>query len=860
MNTHYPRPINRGPPAQFLTKFQNMDESWQMTDELMADIERAADQQQSQNLNNNSIGAHPYLAGYGRGESASPPKDPNVERIRASERSSPKEIESVQQRRQREQQARESPKTRDRQPTSPAVAAFVQAHTPERRMSPAHLSPLGSPGEHTSGYGQYVTRDSPPVLRRTANTANNESRATVSSHTPPLHSIRTPDRSLPVQEEAEDDVGVSSKDGAGAREPWKNAEQAHIEHHRRSLSPAPSSDLNPEGDSQRYDGSHPHGGRDSRSGHREGDKSLLEKGDVGGDRRYQEREHEDEGYTPRSPTASLPETPQDLYFPPQLGRNSGTIRAKGRNGSTDQMGMRSLDPTVFEQPLSINNSQQPTPLSDHPPKYVEPRRPTQAQARPQENQPQYQHEQRYNNDSRASQNGYYPPQVYPDDFQYEDTASAYIQAYLQSARPDAPIPPTPRSQTAAPSPSPLVSGGYDGGGKELPPFSPVAPVGSPYPYPFSHVRRNQPLNGPNRPQFPSNQSNQDPNHPSVIQEQIARQWQVYAQNNHGNVSDSTFSPSSTPFQGAAGYNPWALWHMNRTFGRMHDTISMQSSPSHEPVPLPPPPPVVMKKKDHLGLRRHSSSRKPPPRVESTQPRETSPEPSSSGEETAGEEHFAIREEPQWVNGPSPVVAEDDSADWIDEDEDGDDDDLLELEYHPVFVSNVEKRRRRWEIGWDNLVQAFQTLDRQTDATMVLLAAPSHSTKLYSIKSRAIRRQPGLSQSTGLTEIRGGFKRIAAHRRTTRSHKSSLIDRFLVPSSSSGDGSDGSSESREEDLRRALETALGSLGALGGIYEQREARWIEEMRRISEDRERVELLLRQVLGENHPLSNLLPRGP
>jgi hypothetical protein len=68
---------------------------------------------------------------------------------------------------------------------------------------------------------------------------------------------------------------------------------------------------------------------------------------------------------------------------------------------------------------------------------------------------------------------------------------------------------------------------------------------------------------------------------------------------------------------------------------------------------------------------------------------------------------------------------------------------------------------------------------------------------------------------------------------------------MGPSNLSGDGSD---VSREEDLKRALGTALGSLGALKGIYEQREARWTEEMRRISDDRERVELLLRQVLGE------------
>jgi hypothetical protein len=50
-----------------------------------------------------------------------------------------------------------------------------------------------------------------------------------------------------------------------------------------------------------------------------------------------------------------------------------------------------------------------------------------------------------------------------------------------------------------------------------------------------------------------------------------------------------------------------------------------------------------------------------------------------------------------------------------------------------------------------------------------------------------------------------------------------------------------------ELKRALSAALGSLGALESIYEEREARWLEEMRRISEDRERIELLLRQALG-------------
>jgi len=134
--------------------------------------------------------------------------------------------------------------------------------------------------------------------------------------------------------------------------------------------------------------------------------------------------------------------------------------------------------------------------------------------------------------------------------------------------------------------------------------------------------------------------------------------------------------------------------------------------------------------------------------------------------------------------------------------------------------------------------------------MVLLAAPPHSTKLYSATSRSIRRQPPPFAHPILKDVRSGFARFAAHRRTTRSHKSSLVARLLSSAAEAdgGGGSDASSESREEDLKRALETALGSLSALGGIYEQREARWHEEMRRIAEDREKVGMLLTQVLGE------------
>ncbi|KAG1788526.1 uncharacterized protein HD556DRAFT_1447731 [Suillus plorans] len=81
---------------------------------------------------------------------------------------------------------------------------------------------------------------------------------------------------------------------------------------------------------------------------------------------------------------------------------------------------------------------------------------------------------------------------------------------------------------------------------------PAPPVGSPYPYPFSHVRRNNVYSTYSIHTAPS--SNYDPNHPSVIEEQLTLQMQMYALNNHAALSDSTFSPSSTPFPGA-GYNP-----------------------------------------------------------------------------------------------------------------------------------------------------------------------------------------------------------------------------------------------------------------------------------------------------------------
>ena len=722
---HYPRPINRAPP-QFLTKYQDIN--LQMND-ILAEIERTDynDIQQPQaSVPNTSASVYP---GYPRGQSNSPARDPAVERVRATERSSPKEVDAGQQRRQ--QAPRESPKGRDRQPNSPNASSFTQApaqQASDQVVSPSFQGPLAHPGEHhpPSGYAQY-NRDSPPVNRRTSNVPPAENRLPRPAQTPPLQAIsaRTPDRSLPVQEETEDDPGAPSKSGVDTREVWQGGDQAHLEH-RMGPSPTPSSDLSPEGG---YDDNPPHGGRVSRTGHHD-DKGPVKKHEEGGQHRYPDRE-EEESYTPRTSNTGLPDNHHDDYYGPHNinAKTPQTVRGRGRNGTGDQLGLRSFDSAVFEQ-----DQQMLTMGSEHPPpKYVEPRRPMQngqhqqqQQQQPQSQQQQQQQQQREQQqqhhqpqpqpqnqrflDSRTPsihdhELHYRPPQMHPDDFQNysDDGAAAYLQSYIQSPRPDAPIPPTPHSQTAAPSP--LVSGGYDGG-KILPPFTPIPPPGSPYPYPYSHVLRTQHVPGyPNHPPMSSN-SNYDPNHPSIIQEQLVRQWQIYAMNNdHGNISDSTFSPSTTPFQ---GYNPWAYLHTSRMLGgrgRMHETMSLQSSPSHEPIMLPTPPPMLPKKKSPKSGRRHLSNRKLPPRVESTQPRETSPELSSSGEETAGEEHFAATDESIWASGAITILPSDENNDWIDDDDDEDEDDLLELEYHPGYVSNVEKRRRRWEIGWENLTQA-----------------------------------------------------------------------------------------------------------------------------------------------------------
>lgn len=853
----YPRPINRVPPPQFLTHFHAMEENWHMTEELMAEIERADYAQAlSQQPPVPGMSGVAYAGGAASGavyvrEVPSPLKDPVGDRVRVNERSSPKDADgqgsSGMQRsrsirvveREKEVQPGDSTRVRERplpssQTGSPSYSPLghPQQRVPSpERTSPSYHTPTGSSGgesvtavdvdyvsykrdSYQSNGNSSLRLPSPPLTVRKAVVADN-TRVTppavskITSNTPPLQAVktRTPDKSLPVQEEPEDDIAAS-----------KNGDN------------------------------YTHG----NDYHEEEDNDTLIENDldfpVDGNG---ERDGELESYTPRSPTTSLPELYSARQYPtqPASQRLSG-ITKHPRIGSTDRLGLRSFDTAVFEKP--------PTKPTEE--RRESPALPVRLTTEQVDSVPEHDLRQQHSRtfpDARGAEqqqqqsNGRPHPlqnQVYSDDQHHDDAAAAYISHYFQSPRPVAPIPPTPHSQTAAPSP--LISS------MQSMQASPAPPVGSPYPYPFSHVRRNNAYS--TYPIHPAPSSNYDPNHPSVIEEQLALQMQMYALNNHAALSDSTFSPSSTPFPGP-GYNPWTFLQASRAFGggvrpRFDSTatMSIQSSPSHQPVSLPFPTGRIKRRQASADLRVQSTKRKikPPPRVDSTQPRDTSPEPYSSGEETAGEERFEVAEEGNWVNGTVP----DDGTEWVDEDED-EKDDLLDLEYHPNYVNNIEKRRRRWDTRWEALQQAFQALDCETDTTMVLLAAPSHSTKLHALTSRSIRREIG-TQSPSMHNIRNYFRGIAARRRASRAKGTTLVER-LLNSTSSGDGSDGSSESREGDLKRALETALGSLGALRSIYDHRIARWEDEMGRINDERDRVEMLLRQTIGVGLQNGNVLP---
>ena len=827
----------------------------------------------------------------------SPPKDVPIQRLVRNnpERVSPKEfIENA-------QTGANTRKPRDRTsqssiPSIPSSGGSPHSRTPEHRRSPSYPLRSDSPQPYSHYDYSQGRVPTPSGLRKVETISPHSNSTKLSNSTPPLNSTKakSPDRSLPLQEEPED-----------------HHDEYDLNHHS---SPTPSSDVYPEG-RPGYDlGAR--GGRDSAGRRVDDDDSATlnedlsdEEDDNHAAKPGQREESSSSGFTPRSPSVALPD--QNQY-------HQATLRSRPRGGVTDQVDMRGFG-QIFDQAADnkLRVTTNPSVATTTPTTAVPPRIPPIAPPQTKDNKSTSQQSQ--DNQGTARQNQaqaqnpqrpqvntqpFYPHHLYPEDF-YDPTA-AYLQTYLQSPgnRPQAPIPPTPHSQTTAPSPSPygLPPGGYD--------LEQHRKVGSPYPHPFSHVRRNA-YTAARTPSIAY-----DPNDPNVIREQMALQMHIYALNNAAAASsaDSSFSPSSTPFP-APGYNPWAF--VSRGFpgigfgagvGRGGDsTMSLRSSPSHEPVQLPLPPSMVKGPQSKLRKRERSTNLKAvqerlmnggrsarsklvPPRVDSTQPRDTSPEMSDAGEETAGEEvHTHVEGEgDKWeVNGVNGVGKEvevkdvtdavqeisgdgdDDDGDWVDEDEEDDVNDLLDLPYHPSYVRDEGKRRRRWENKWEALAEAvsfifwtsvsqnsdhpsqFHALDRQTDTTMILVASPPHTRKLYSLMSRSVRRDPALLNGDPVLNIRRSFKHMAAQRKVSRvNHGMSLIDRLGLRSRAGSASADsvGHSDVGEDDLRRALDAALGSLDALGNIYEERENRWRDEMKRLTDDRGRVELLLAQTFGK------------
>ncbi|KAH8984635.1 hypothetical protein EDB92DRAFT_1886394 [Lactarius akahatsu] len=855
----FARPVARTAQPQFMTR-----EPFQMTPELIAEIDQA-----------HSMGVGAGMAGvaYAGGatsgpvsrtnqlESSSLPKESTLERARSGERPSPRELGGGPALQRRDTTSRDKDREtwelhrrgsmkRDPPPGIPTQQPSPKLEVP-RTESPKYLPSLGAPSDHTGSYtpGDRELRSaqaaalppSPPAPRQNVpyteplrSTPPSVAKLATQSPTGLSVKARTPDKSLPVQEEPEEDGAYEQNDnqeqerdrwtpggseyGRPAHRHEQEVRDSGRQHHATS-SPTPSSDLLPEGYDSRYDTRHERNGRENHvQVQRKNSDEAKQKHDGDDEERAQNsgrtQSQDEESYTPRSPSVSLP--PERSF-----GTRDSPIHSQQQQQQQQQQ-------QHAQRHQGQNQLISPPPEQNH-----------RSYSTTQINSPRH----------ITSPHQIHSPSHEEHDHFLDDPAAAYYHGYPHSpmathSRPGAPIPPTPHSHTAAPSPSPLISGmGRANGMKPvLPPYSPAPPVGSPYPYPFGHIRRPQSYTGSYNGTVDLSQMD-----PNVVREQLALQMQIYALNNGGMVSDSTLSPTSNAFGGRRG-------------GMADSTASMRSSPSHQPVPLPP------LSRGNRGLRHRERSQdlrrrakvRPPPRVESTQPRDTSPE-LSSGEETAGEStKVGEQSEPQRF-APRPArwdesaddedEADADDGEWIDEDvgiEGGVADDLLQLEFHTDYVGNPEKRRRRWKLRWEALLRAFHALDRETDTTLVLLAAPSHSGKLHSVASRAVRRDNSLIESSDMMNIRSAFAEMAARRRASRS--SSLLEQLSRASSSSRDGSpSSSSDAREEDLRRALDTAIGSLHALGSLYERREMRWIEEKHRLDEDKEKVQLLLKQVLG-------------
>jgi hypothetical protein len=362
------------------------------------------------------------------------------------------------------------------------------------------------------------------------------------------------------------------------------------------------------------------------------------------------------------------------------------------------------------------------------------------------------------------------------------------------------------------------------------------------------------------------------------------------------LTDSTFSPAATPYPHPVyPYNPFIQQNLQAAMAgdrlnvpiapHLLETMSIRSSPSHLPVMLPPDGSGPRRLRRKTKMNQQAQANHDVDEGFSTEPLETSPEHTEAGDATdygqllqsqilngQPEERPLIdllnddREDESSTPIGVAIGGEEDEDEWVDED-DGAEGDLLGLEYHPSYIPNVDRRKRKWEQKWEVMKEAvsivlislnlkltpsmpqFQALDRETDSTMLLLTSPSHTNTLHTLSSRSLRRSPALMLSSEISTVRTNFSKVATSRRSARMRSASLLERLRGQAGSAASSSPGgaSSEAREEELKVALEGALGSLSQLGKMYHDLQTRWQAEMARLGEERESIQVLLQQAFG-------------
>ncbi|KAI0292615.1 hypothetical protein B0F90DRAFT_242015 [Multifurca ochricompacta] len=346
----FARPVPRTAPFKSL-------ESFQMTPELIAEIDQA-----------HSMGAGMSGVAYAGGatsgavsmtapfESSSLPKESTLERVRSNERPSPREsaggLTTVQRRdtardkdretwereRDRELHRRNSMKRDPPPPQQPSPKLDSQ-----RTDSPQYLPALvGTSGDHSSPYSQYdrelrsaqvaVLPPSPPAPRLNGSyteplRSTPPSVVKIATQSPTGQSVKArppPDKSLPVQEEPEEDGDFDEQHGEQEqeRDRWtpggtdygrhahrheQEERDRERQHHPTTSSPTPSSDILPEEyDHPRYEARHERNGRDSL-GQNQRKKSDEVKQEHDGDEEElvqnsgrNTQSQDEESYTPRS--------------------------------------------------------------------------------------------------------------------------------------------------------------------------------------------------------------------------------------------------------------------------------------------------------------------------------------------------------------------------------------------------------------------------------------------------------------------------------------------------------------------------------------------------------------------------------